>query len=120
MKREYYSNSIALFIKSNVDEILGKLTRNSDFDLGQNQRDAWIEEINVLQKVLASYSGSIYFEYSIPRMGKRIDVVLIIGSAIFILEFKIGDKELCFQCKQKLGHGLFFIGANINFCEYTG
>ncbi len=93
MKREYYSNSIALFIKSDVDEILGKLTRNSDFDLGQNQRDAWIEEINVLQKVLVSYSGSIYFEYSIPRMGKRIDVVLIIGPAIFILEFKVGDKE---------------------------
>ncbi len=93
MKREYYSNSIALFIKSDVDEILGKLTRNSDFDLGQNQRDAWIEEINILQKVLVSYSGSIYFEYSIPRMGKRIDVVLIIGQAIFILEFKVGDKE---------------------------
>ena len=52
MKREYYSNSIALFIKSDVDEILGKLTRNSDFDLGQNQRDSWIEEINILQKVL--------------------------------------------------------------------
>jgi hypothetical protein len=93
MKREYYSNSIALFIKSDVDDILGKLTRSSDFDLGQNQRDAWIEEINVLQKVLASYSGSIYFEYSIPRMGKRIDIVLIIKEAIFILEFKVGDKE---------------------------
>ncbi|MEI6479881.1 MAG: DUF2075 domain-containing protein [bacterium] len=93
MKREYYANSIALFIKSDIDEILGKLTRNSDFDLGQNQRDAWIEEINILQKTLASYSGSIYFEYSIPRMGKRIDVVLIIGQAIFILEFKVGDKE---------------------------
>ena len=93
MKREYYANSIALFIKSDIDEILGKLTRNSDFDLGQNQRDAWIEEINILQKTLASYSGSIYFEYSIPRMGKRIDVVLIIKQAIFILEFKVGDKE---------------------------
>lgn len=93
MKREYYSNSITLFIKSDVDEILGKLTRNSDFDLGQNQRDAWVEEINILQKVLDSYSGSIYFEYSIPRMGKRIDVVLIIRSTIFILEFKVGDKE---------------------------
>jgi len=93
MKREYYANSIALFIKSDIDEILGKLTRNSDFDLGQNQRDAWIEEINILQKTLASYSGSIYFEYSIPRMGKRIDVVLIIEQAIFILEFKVGDKE---------------------------
>ncbi len=93
MKREYYANSIALFIKSDVDEILGKLTRNSEFDLGQNQRDAWIEEINILQKVLVSYSGSIFFEYSIPRMGKRIDVVLIIGPTIFILEFKVGDKE---------------------------
>ncbi len=93
MKREYYSNSIAIFIKSDMDEIIGKLTRNSDFDLGQNQRDAWIEEINVLQKVLASYSGSIYFEYSIPRMGKRIDIILIIEQVIFILEFKVGDKE---------------------------
>ncbi len=93
MRREYYYNSITLFIKSDINEILGELTRNSDFDIGKNQRDVWIEEINILQKVLASYSGSIYFEYSIPRMGKRIDVVLIIGSAIFILEFKVGDKE---------------------------
>jgi len=92
MKREYYSNSIARFVKSEVDEILGKLTRNSDFDLGQNQRDAWIEEIHILQKVLAPYSGAIYFEYSIPRMGKRIDVLLIIGPAILVLEFKVGEK----------------------------
>lgn len=91
MKRDYYSSSITLFIKSDLDEILGKLTRNSDFDLGQNQRDAWIEEIIILKKVLTSYTGSIYFEYSIPRMGKRIDVVLIIGSVIFILEFKVGE-----------------------------
>lgn len=93
MEREYYSNSIDLFIKSDVDEILGKLTRNSDFDLGQNQRNAWVEEINILQKVLFLYSGSIYFEYSIPRMGKRIDAILIIGPVIFTLEFKIGDNE---------------------------
>jgi len=93
MKREYYSNSIALFIKSDTNEILGQLTRNSDFDVGQNQRDAWIEQINFLQNILADYSGSIYFEYSIPRMGKRIDVVVITGSVIFVIEFKVGDKE---------------------------
>ena len=93
MKREYYSNSIAQFVKSNTDEILGELTRNSDFDLGPNQRDSWIEEISILQKVLISYVGSIYFEYSIPRMGKRIDVVLIIDCSIFIFEFKVGEKE---------------------------
>ena len=99
MKREYYANSINLFTKDNATEILGKLTKENDFDLGQNQRSAWIEEINILQKILISYSGSIYFEYSIPRMGKRIDVIIIIGPAIFVLEFKVGDKEFYSNAK---------------------
>lgn len=93
MKREYYSDSIANFLKTTPDEILGVLSRNNDFSLEQTQRDAWLEEINILQRVLIHYEGAIYFEYSIPRMGKRIDVVLLIGSVIFVLEFKIGEKE---------------------------
>ncbi|MCX6717272.1 MAG: DUF2075 domain-containing protein [Candidatus Taylorbacteria bacterium] len=93
MKREYYSNSINQFINSSSNEVLGELTKNSDFDLGQSQRDIWMEEISILQRVLVGYSGSVYFEYSIPRMGKRIDVVLIIGAAIFVIEFKGGEKE---------------------------
>ncbi len=43
--------------------------------------------------MLEQYSGSIYFEYAIPRMGRRIDVVLLIKSAIFVLEFKVGECE---------------------------
>lgn len=93
MNRYYYSESIEKFLKSNPDEVLGVLTKNSDFDLGQNQRDAWVGEINILQKLLIDYKGKIYFEYSIPRMGKRIDVVLLIGHVLFILEFKVGEKE---------------------------
>ena len=93
MRREYYSDSIANFQKTTPDEILGILARNNDFSLEQTQRDAWLEEINILQKVLSRFEGAIYFEYSIPRMGKRIDVVLLIGPAIFVLEFKIGEKE---------------------------
>jgi hypothetical protein len=91
MKRDYYSNSISQFVTSEPDEILGAIARNSEFDVEKNQRDAWAAEITILQKVLVLYSGSIYFEYSIPRMGKRIDVIAIIHSAIFIFEFKIGD-----------------------------
>ena len=34
----------------------------------------------------------IYLEFSIPRMGQRIDVVLLIGAVIFVLEFKVGEK----------------------------
>ncbi|MDP2789652.1 MAG: DUF2075 domain-containing protein [bacterium] len=93
MQREYYSDSIANFLKTKPDEILGKLARNSDFDLEQNQRDAWVEEISILQNTLTHCKGSIYFEYSIPRMAKRIDVVILIGPVIFVLEFKIGEKE---------------------------
>lgn len=93
MKRSYYSDTITAFLNTDTDQILGKLVRSSDFDLEKNQRDAWLEEINILKSVLSRYQGSIYFEYSIPRMGKRIDAVLLIGSVIFVLEFKIGEKQ---------------------------
>src|SRR5262249_23458089 len=49
--------------------------------------------IHILQGALRSRDGFVYFEYSIPRMGKRIDVVLIVSAVIFVLEFKIGKED---------------------------
>jgi hypothetical protein len=93
VKREYYSDTIANFLITTPNEILGELVKSSDFAVEQTQRDAWLEEISILQKTLRPYKGSVYFEYSIPRMGKRIDVVVITGSTIFVLEFKVGENE---------------------------
>ncbi|HPR86054.1 MAG TPA: DUF2075 domain-containing protein [Prolixibacteraceae bacterium] len=93
MNRAYYSNSIPNFLRSSQNEILGILAGNSEFADEQTQKESWKEEIRILKEVLKPYEGSIYFEYSIPRMGKRIDVLLIIQSVIFILEFKVGEKE---------------------------
>ena len=93
MNRAYYSDTINNFLNTSSDEILGKLTRGNDFSLEQTQRDAWLEEIEILEKALSPYQGSVYFEYSIPRMGKRIDAVVLIGPVIFVLEFKAGEKE---------------------------
>jgi hypothetical protein len=93
MKREYYSDTIQNFLIASSDEIFGKLAENNDFPLVPTQKDAWIKEIHFLKSILQPYSGSIYFEYSIPRMGKRIDVVLLIGPVIFVLEFKVGEDE---------------------------
>lgn len=93
MKRAYYSDSIDNFRKARPEEVIGKLVNNNQFSLDQSQRDAWNEEIKILQELLIPFQGSIYFEYSIPRMGQRIDVVLLIGPAIFVLEFKIGSDE---------------------------
>jgi hypothetical protein len=93
MKRAYYNDSIANFLTTSPEEIFQKIALKNEFSLEQNQKDAWLAEIIILKEVLTTYSGSIYFEYSIPRMGQRIDVVLLIGSVIFVLEFKMGEKE---------------------------
>ncbi len=93
MNREYYSDTITHFLNVTQNEILGELTKNSNFNIEQTQINAWLEEIQILKKTLSSYNGKIYFEWSIPRMGKRIDVIILIGSAIFVLEFKIGEDE---------------------------
>ena len=49
-----------------------------------------------MQQVLEPWkdeAGQIVFEYDIPRLGKRIDVVLLLRGMIFCLEFKVGKKE---------------------------
>jgi hypothetical protein len=95
MNRAFYSNSISKFLDSSPEEILGILAKNNQFNLEQTQRDAWLIEIEILKEILPSYrnNGSIYLEFSIPRMGQRIDAVVLIDSVIFILEFKVGEKE---------------------------
>jgi hypothetical protein len=93
MNRYFYTDTIQNFISSTSNEILGELSRNSQFAVDVTQKDAWLEEIRILKEVLIEFKGSIYFEYSIPRMGRRIDVVLIIKNVIFILEFKVGERD---------------------------
>lgn len=93
MNRSYYSDTISAFCRNSNGEVLARLVQNNEFPLEQTQRDAWIEEIRILQTTLAAYEGGIYFEYAIPRMGRRIDVVLLIKSVIFVLEFKVGERH---------------------------
>src|SRR4051812_46997062 len=93
MKRSFYSDSITNFLQTTTDHILGVLARSNEFSLEITQKDSWVQEINILKEILNTQNGKIFFEYSIPRMGKRIDVVLIIKNVIFILEFKVGEKE---------------------------
>jgi hypothetical protein len=98
MNRAYYSDSIACFLEKAPIEILGELARSASAagaSLESTQTDAWLEEINILRTALIPCrdSGSLYFEYSIPRLGKRIDVLALIGPVIFVLEFKVGEEK---------------------------
>lgn len=67
---------------------------SDEFSTTDLQKNAWRKEIDILQDQLRSVeNGDIAFEYTIPRMGHRIDVVCIIHGLIFLLEFKVGDSE---------------------------
>jgi hypothetical protein len=93
MKRSFYSSTILNFVSSSPENILGILADNNEFSLEQTQRLAWKEQIKILKETLSTNEGKIFFEYSIPRMGRRIDAVVIIKNVIFVLEFKIGERE---------------------------
>jgi len=94
--RAWYCASIADFLTSSADTIFAQLAKRNDFDLISTQRDAWIEQIEFLQSALNGLTGAIFLEFNIPRMGRRIDAVLLIGPIVFVVEFKVGESE--FEC----------------------
>ena len=94
MTRSYYSNTISDFLKDDETRILGQLSLHHNHALEDLQKNAWVKQITILKDTLQSVdNGQIYFEFSIPRMGKRVDNVLIINDLIFVLEFKVGDYQ---------------------------
>ena len=94
MQRSYYSARIREFLDEKPETLLGKLMVSDEFSTTDLQKNAWRKEIDILQDQLRSVeNGDIAFEYTIPRMGHRIDVVCIIHGLIFLLEFKVGDSE---------------------------
>ena len=104
MKRCFYDDSIQCFLNSSVEEILGILSKDNTFDLSLDQRDAWICEIEVMKRVLAELGveGHIIFEYTIPRLGKRIDVTLLLGGVVCCLEFKVGEDAFLANDKEQV------------------
>jgi hypothetical protein len=91
----YYEASIEKFLMADEDAIFGALSKNHGFDLEPHQKLAWQGQIQILRHILPSVlAGWIYFEFSIPRMGKRADVVLLTGGVVFVIEFKVGANTI--------------------------
>ena len=90
------------FIRDNSDSIIGQLIRHS-FEVNKAQSDAWERQIEELQTRLekCGMEGDIIFEYDIVRLGKRIDVILLIRHMVFSLEFKNGAKTFTAQDAQQ-------------------
>lgn len=93
MKRSYYQNTTDKFLAEDNNSIFGQLAKNHQHDLEDQQKNAWLKQIEFLKSFLKDIQGNIYFEFSIPRMGKRVDNILIANNFIFVIEFKVGDKH---------------------------
>lgn len=100
--KAYYCNSIPGFIKDSSASIVGQLVRHS-FEINKEQSDAWDKQIHDLQTRLEAcgMEGDIIFEYDIVRLGKRIDVILLIRHMVFSLEFKNGKNVFTAQDAQQ-------------------
>lgn len=94
MQHAYFSASSSHFCTQQPQTILGHLAEHHAHDLNPLQRNAWLVQIAILQHELKIVGPSwIALEYAIPRMGKRADVVVLAGGAVFVVEFKTGSES---------------------------
>lgn len=94
VKRSYYSNDIQSFLNQDNYSIFAEITTNDQFSAEDLQKNTWNREIEILKRELSQFlDGHIIFEYTIPRIGNRIDNIVIYKGIIFLLEFKVGEKK---------------------------
>ncbi|OYU16335.1 MAG: hypothetical protein CFE37_01250 [Alphaproteobacteria bacterium PA4] len=94
MQRAYVHATGADFAASHGDQLLGALTRSLPFPVEPPQRAAWQFEIAHLQGIGAVLPDAhIFLEFAIPRMGRRADAVIVAGGLIFVLEYKVGERD---------------------------
>lgn len=92
-----FDSDLKTFIEKEQKTIFGELCDKYHGDALTTTREAWLKEIEILQKVLISWKesdGRIIFEYDIPRLGKRLDAVLLLNGIVFCLEFKVGESRI--------------------------
>ncbi|MBK8849444.1 MAG: DUF2075 domain-containing protein [Saprospiraceae bacterium] len=97
MLNYYYSDKIVDFLQKLPETIIGEISINGRLGHINTELYSWEFQIKLLKEVLRYYEGHIFFEFSIPRMGKRVDCLLIIRNIVFVIEFKVGEKEFINQ-----------------------
>ena len=98
--RYFYQSNIATFLSEDTNTIFGQMSRADEMDTSSTQKFAWEQEITLMKAALASHSteqGWILLEYTIPRLGKRIDVVVLLRERVFVIEFKAGEDNFLHQ-----------------------
>ncbi len=105
IQRAYYEASIADFLQEDSASIIGTLSQNHSQNLVRLQTNAWMQQVEILKSQLEPYSSannSIFFEFGIPRMGKRADAVIVANGFVFVIEFKVGSSDFFRHDKEQV------------------
>lgn len=89
----YYQSSIEEFLNTSEFEILGKISSANQFDSSYRQNKSWEQQLPILKSSLSGFKGFVFIEFSIPRMGKRVDAIVIVEGVVFVVEFKVGESR---------------------------
>ena len=92
-----FNSNFASFLSRDINSVFGILCDNYHGDAPTTSREAWKSEIYIMRNLLNGLNdenAQIIFEYDIPRLGKRIDVVLLYRGIIFCVEFKVGESKI--------------------------
>lgn len=90
----YYSAPISEFLTTSIETVVGTLVRNDPFaQVDATQHSAWEEEIDILREALRAIDGTVFLEFDVPRLGSRIDAVVVSGPTVFPIEFKCGESK---------------------------
>ncbi|MCQ8242271.1 DNA/RNA helicase domain-containing protein [Rhizosaccharibacter radicis] len=93
----WWSGTIHTFQAASDEALLDVLAHRAVQHFRVNEATqlfAWREQISILRRALAGLAADagwrLLLEFEVPRLGGRIDAVLLLPGAIFVIEFKVG------------------------------
>ncbi|MFN7811297.1 MAG: DNA/RNA helicase domain-containing protein, partial [Planctomycetia bacterium] len=100
----FYADSVDAFLRASDDEVYAPLASPHGYTLAPEQLSAWRLQLPVLRAALADFAARavadsaapapwIHLEFDIPRLGRRVDAVLVTSTAVIPIEFKVGAKK---------------------------
>lgn len=103
------SRSVRDFLHDDPQVLTGELAFQAVQSYRTNEAqalDAWLKSILLMQEVLADWPEAldwrVVFEFSMLRLGKRIDAVLVTPAAVVVLEFKMGSSAFDGYAKRQV------------------
>jgi hypothetical protein len=97
----FYAAPVEDFLAASEEEVYAPLASPHGYTLAPEQQSAWRLQLPVLRATLeelvapppAAPAPWIRLEFDIPRLGRRVDAVLVLPECVIPIEFKVGAKK---------------------------